>query len=120
MANLSAWVREGTSESRATRRRRLKGEQDWSALSKAEMGEASTGGGDSSDVSVLGLKGAPGADRHGSPPRSQLRSAPSPLRYASHSLSASPVVRLPTSPASGRLLPPGPPENLAWTRGVPD
>ncbi|MFT5682164.1 MAG: hypothetical protein ACI8RZ_003082 [Myxococcota bacterium] len=58
-------------------------------------------------------EGAPGSDRYGSPPRSQLRCTPPPLRFASHSLSASILKKLPTSPASGRLLPPGPPENLA-------
>ncbi|MFT5682229.1 MAG: hypothetical protein ACI8RZ_003147, partial [Myxococcota bacterium] len=37
MADLSSWVREDPSESKATRLRRPKGEQDRSALSKAEM-----------------------------------------------------------------------------------
>ncbi|MFT5684321.1 MAG: hypothetical protein ACI8RZ_005262 [Myxococcota bacterium] len=54
MAFLSSWVREDPSESKATRLRRPKGEQDRSALSKAEIGEALKYGGDSSDVSVLG------------------------------------------------------------------
>jgi hypothetical protein len=54
MANLNAWVREHPSESKAPTLRRPKGEQDRSALSKAEMGESLKDGGDSNPVSVLG------------------------------------------------------------------
>ncbi|MFT5686645.1 MAG: hypothetical protein ACI8RZ_007601 [Myxococcota bacterium] len=55
MANLNHPVRENPSESRATTLRRPKGEQDRSALSKAEIGESLKYGGDSNPVSVLGL-----------------------------------------------------------------
>ncbi|MFT5686261.1 MAG: hypothetical protein ACI8RZ_007217 [Myxococcota bacterium] len=113
MANLNHPVREHPSESRATRLRAPLAE-------KTEGRAGQVGTIKSRDGRILEVRryckprlrpwaeGAPGADPHGSPPRSAL-----------HSLSASTVVRLPMSPASGRLLPPGPPENLAWTEGVP-
>ncbi|MFT5686052.1 MAG: hypothetical protein ACI8RZ_007007 [Myxococcota bacterium] len=57
MANLSHPVREDPSESRAPTLRSPKGEQDRSALSKAEMGEALKCGGVgiTSDSPIAGL-----------------------------------------------------------------
>jgi hypothetical protein len=54
MTNLNHPGREDPSKSRATRLRRPKGEQDRSALSKAEIGESLKYGGTANPVSVLG------------------------------------------------------------------
>ncbi|MFT5681158.1 MAG: hypothetical protein ACI8RZ_002064 [Myxococcota bacterium] len=55
MVCLNHSVREDPSESKATRLRRPKGEQDRSATSRAEMGESLKCGGTANPVSVLGL-----------------------------------------------------------------
>ncbi|MFT5682796.1 MAG: hypothetical protein ACI8RZ_003720 [Myxococcota bacterium] len=55
MAYLNHPGREDPSESTAPTLRRPKGEQDRSALSKAEMGESLKCGGTANPVSVLGL-----------------------------------------------------------------
>ncbi|MFT5686624.1 MAG: hypothetical protein ACI8RZ_007580 [Myxococcota bacterium] len=54
MANLSKPVREAPSGSIAPKLRSPKGEQDRSALSKAEIGESLKCGGTANPVSVLG------------------------------------------------------------------